>query len=63
MAPFGPFATRIQTLQDPIKQLDYNRRECQQLVENIKAFIASIESLEDKSYMQDLLDLQQKLSE
>ena len=63
MAPFGPVATRMQALQGPIDQLDYNRRECHQLVENIKAFIASVESLEEKNYMQDLLDLQQKLFE
>jgi hypothetical protein len=60
MAPFGPVAARIDALQDPIKQLHYNRRECQQLVDHIEAFIAS---LEEKSYMQDILDLQQKLSE
>ena len=58
--PFGPVAARIHALQDPINQLDYNRRECQQLVDHVKAFIAS---LEEKSYMQDLVDLQQKLFE
>ena len=62
MAPFGPVqvAARIHALQDSINQLHYNRRECQQLVDYIKAFIPS---LEEKSYTQDLLDLQQKLFE
>ena len=60
MAPFGPLAARIRALQDPINHLQYNRRECQQLVDCIKAFIAA---LEEKSYMQDLLELQQKLFE
>ena len=62
MAPFGPVqvAARIHALQDPINQLHYNRGECLQLVDYIKAFIAS---LEEKSYTQDLLDLQQKLFE
>ena len=60
MAPFGPVMARIRTLQDPINQLQYNRRECQQLVDHIKAFIAS---LKDKNYMQNLLDLQHKLLE
>ena len=61
MAPFGPVAARIHALQDPINQLHYNRRECQQLVDHIKSFIAS---LEENSYdVQDLLDLQQKLFE
>ena len=64
MAPslFGPVAARIRALQDPINQLHYNRRECQQLVDHIKTFITS---LEEKSYVQELdfLDLQQKLSE
>ena len=62
MAPFGPVADCIHALQDPINQLNYNRRECQQLVDHIKAFIVS---LEEKSYMpvQDILDLHQKLSE
>ena len=60
MALFGPtsVATLIRQLQVPINKLKYNRRECQQLVDHIKAFIAS---LEDKSYDQDLLDLQQKI--
>ena len=57
MAPFGPVVARIQ---EPINQLQYNRRECQQLVDHIKAFIAS---LEEKKYTQDLVDLQQKLLE
>ena len=57
MAPFGPVVARIQ---EPINQLHYNRRECQQLVDHIKAFIAS---LEEKNYIQDLIDLQQKLFE
>jgi hypothetical protein len=56
----GPVAARIHALQEPINQLHYNRRECQQLVDHTKAFIAS---LEEKSYAQDLLDLQQKLIE
>ena len=60
MTPFGPIALRIHALQEPINQLHYNCRECQQLVDDIKAFIAS---LEEKSYTQDLLDLQQKLFE
>ena len=62
VTPFGPVAARINELQDQINQLRYNRRECQQLVDHIKAFIASFE---EKSYMpvQDLFDLQQKLSE
>ena len=62
MAAFGPTSvvTLIRDLQDPINHLKYNRRECQQLVDHIKAFIASIE---EKSYNQDLLDLQQKLLE
>ena len=60
MAPFGPVMARIRTLQDPINQLQYNRRECQQLVDHIKAFIAS---LKEKSYAQSLLDLQKKLLE
>ena len=65
MASFGPVADCIHALQDPLNHLHYNRRQCQQLVDHsdhIKAFIAS---LEEKSYMpaQDILDLQQKLSE
>ena len=60
MALFGPVVARIRTLQDPITQLQYNRRECQQLVDHIKAFIAS---LKEKSYAQSLLDLQKKLLE
>ena len=60
MAPFGPLVVRIRALQDQINQLRYNRRECQQLVDHIKAFIASIE---EKSYVQNLLDIQQKLLE
>ena len=62
MAPFGPASVpaRIRALQDPIIKLKYNRRECQQLIDHIKAFIAS---LEEKSYNQDLLDLQQKILE
>ena len=60
MTPFSPLAARIHALQDPINQLHYNRRECQQLVDHVKEFIAS---LEEKSYMQDLLDLQQELFE
>ena len=51
---------RIRMLQDPINQLQYNRRECQHLVDDIKAFIAS---LKEESYIQNLLDLQQKLLE
>ena len=62
MALFGPasVATLIRQLQVPINQLKYNRRECEQLVDHIKAFIAS---LEEESYNQDLLDLQQTLLE
>ena len=60
MAPFGPVVARIRTLQDPINQLQYNRRECQQLLDHIKAFIAS---LKEKIYVQNVLDLQQKLLE
>ena len=60
MAPFGPLVVRIRALQDQINQLRYNRRECQQLADHIKAFIASIE---EKSYVQNLLDIQQKLLE
>ena len=60
MAPFGPVVARIRALQDPINQLQYNRRECQQLVDHIKTFIAS---LKEKDYVQNLLDLQRKLSE
>ena len=58
MAPFRPVVARIRELQDPINQLQYNRRECQQLVDHIKGFIAS---LKEKDYLQNLLDLQQKL--
>ena len=57
---FGPVAARIRALQDPIIHLQYNRRECQQFVDYIKAFIAA---LEEKSDMPDLLELQQKLCE
>ena len=60
MASFGPVVAHIRTLQEPINQLKYNRRECQQLVDHIKAFIAS---LNEKSYVQSLLDIQQKLLE
>ena len=60
MAPFGPVVARIRMIQEPINQLQYNRRECQLLVDHVKAFIAS---LEEKSYVQNLLDLQQKLLE
>ena len=60
MASFGPVMAHIRTLQEPINQLKYNRSECQQLVDHIKAFIPS---LEEKSYNQDILDLQQKLLE
>ena len=60
MAPFGPLLARIRALQDPINQLQYNRRECQQLVDHVKAFIASVK---EKSYVQSLLDIQQKLLE
>ena len=58
MALFGPVVARIRMLQDPINQLQYNRRECQQLVDHITAFIAS---LKEKSYEQSVLDLQKKL--
>ena len=60
MAPSGPVAIRmlVHELQDPIDQLQYNRRECQQLVDHINAFIGSPE---EKSYTEDLLDLQQEL--
>ena len=60
MAPFGSVVARIRALQDPIDQLQYNRRECQQLVDHIKAFIASHK---EKSHVQNLLDLQRKLLE
>ena len=62
MAPSGPVALRmlVRELQDPINQLDYNRMECQQLVGHINAFITSPE---EKSYKEDLVDLQQKLIE
>ena len=60
MAPFGPVVSRIHALQEPIDQLHFNRRECQQLVDHIKAFISS---LKEKNYMQDLVELLQKLSE
>ena len=64
MTPFGPVATRmlLRALQDPIKQLHYSRRECQQLVDHINTFIAS---LEEKGHLQDLslVDLQKKLYE
>ena len=61
MTPIGPVAARIlRALQDPINRLQYNRRECQQFVDHIKAFIASIE---EKSYNQDSLDRQKKLLE
>ena len=60
MAPFRPITTRIRALQDLINQLQYNRRECLQLVDHIKAFIAS---RKEKSHVQNLLDLQRKLLE
>jgi hypothetical protein len=60
MTSFSPLVARLHALRDPINQLNYNRRECQQLVDHVKAFLAS---LEEKGYMQDLLDLQQKLFE
>ena len=60
MAPFGSVVARIRALQDPINQLQYNRRECQPLVDHIKAFIAS---LKEKDYAQSLLNLQRKLLE
>ena len=62
MAPSGPVALRmlVREIQDPINQLDYNRRECQRLVDHLNAFIASPE---EKFYMEDLEDLQQKLIE
>ena len=65
MAPFGRVANCIHALQGPITQLYYNLRECQQLVDHsdhIKAFIGS---LEEKGHMpvQDILDLEEKLSE
>ena len=62
MAPFGSVVSRIHDLQEPINQLHYNRRECQQLVDHIEAFIR-VASLEEKNFMQDLVDLLQKLSE
>ena len=60
MAPSGPVAIRmlVRERQDSISQLKYSRRECQQLVDHINAFIASPE---EESYTEDLLDLQQKL--
>ena len=58
MALFSPVTALIRVLQEPINQLQYNRRECQQLADHVKAFVAS---LDEKSYNQDLLDLQQKL--
>ena len=58
MAPFRPVAARIHALQNLVNQLQYNRRECQQLVDHINAFIAS---LKEKSHAQNLLDLQRKL--
>ena len=58
MAPFGSVVARIRALQDPINQLQYNRRECQQLVDHTKAFIAS---LKEKSHAQNLSDLQRNL--
>ena len=53
MTRLSPLAARIHALQDPINQLHYkyNRRECQQLVDHVEAFLAS---LEEKSYMQEL---------
>ena len=60
MAPFGSVVSLIRALQDPINQLQYNRRECQQLLDHLKGFIAS---LKEKDYVQNLLDLQRKLSE
>ena len=58
MSPFGPVVARIRALQDPINQLQFNRRECQQVVDHTNAFIAS---LKEKSHAQNLLDLQRKL--
>ena len=58
MTPFCPVVSRIHALQEPINQLRYNRRECQQLVDHIKAFISSFK---EKNYMQDLVELLQKL--
>ena len=58
MAPLRPVAARIRALQELINQLQYNRRECQQLVDHIKAFIAS---LKEKSHAQNLSDLQRNL--
>ena len=62
MAPSGLVAIGmlVRELQVSIKQLHNNRMECQQLVDHINAFIASIE---EKSVIQDLLlvDLQEKL--
>ena len=60
MALFSPVTARIRALQEPINQLQYNRRECQQLADDIKAFVAS---LEEKTYNQELLDLQHTLLE
>ena len=60
MAPLRPVAACIRALQELINQLQYNRRECQQLVDHIKSFIAS---LKEKSQAQNLLDLQRKLLE
>ena len=60
MAPFRPVANRIRALQELINQSQYNRRECQQLVDHVKAFIASHKT---KSHAQNLLDLQRKLLE
>ena len=64
MAPSGPVAIRmlVRELQDPVNQLSYNHRECQQLVDHINAFITS-ESTGEKIYMEDLVDLRQKLYE
>ena len=65
MAPFGRVANCIHALQGPINQLYYNLRECQQLVDHSDLIKAFIGSLEEKGHMpvQDILDLQQKLSE
>ena len=60
MALFNPVVARIRMLQDPINQLQYNRRECQQLLDHINAFIAS---LKEKTYAQSILDHQKKLLE
>jgi hypothetical protein len=60
MKPLPELEDVVHVLRYTISKLHYNQRECRKLVDHVEAFIALIK---EESYMQDLLDQQQRLSE